>query len=503
MNSYLPTRLLSLVLIALGATATLHATQLPLIADASVNSARPSTNLGGLSNLYIGNGSTTFLRFDLGTLPAGTTASQIAHATLTVFINRVNAAGPVTLSPATGAWTESGVTQETIPTIGAPAGTFTAATAGQFITLDVTAIVQGWVTTPATDFGFALSSATANLLLDSKENDETGHAASLDITITSEGATGLQGPQGIQGSVGPVGSQGLAGLQGLVGLPGLLGPQGVQGIAGPVGPIGLIGTTGLPGVSGISGAAGTTGAAGAGGAVGPTGPAGTIDIVNNWFSSTTYQIGQVVFCAACSSNGSSYVATAANTNQDPPTQTGIWQLIAQAGATGPTGAQGIEGSIGATGATGPAGATGAAVGVLDFADFYALMPPDNAATVAVGTDVSFPGDGPASGSGLIARTSASSINLSDIGTYQVLFQVSVDEAGQLILTLNGADLAYTAVGRATGTSQIVGIALVQTTIFNSILTVRNPAGNSTALTITPLAGGTSPASAHLVITRIQ
>lgn len=26
-----------------------------------------------------------------------------------------------------------------------------------------------------------------------------------------------------------------------------------------------------------------------------------------------------------------------------------------------------------------------------FADFYALMPPDNAATVAHGTDVSFPG----------------------------------------------------------------------------------------------------------------
>jgi predicted Abi (CAAX) family protease len=79
----------------------------------------------------------------------------------------------------------------------------------------------------------------------------------------------------------------------------------------------------------------------------------------------------------------------------------------------------------------------------------------------------------------------------------------VSEAGQLILTLNDADLAYTVVGRATGTSQIVGMALVQTTTVNSILTVRNPAGNATALTITPLAGGTRPISAHLVITRIQ
>ena len=144
---------------------------------------------------------------------------------------------------------------------------------------------------------------------------------------------------------------------------------------------------------------------------------------------------------------------------------------------------------------------GLAEGVLAFADFFALMPPDNAATVAPGTDVSFPQDGPTSGTA-IARTGPSTFNLAEIGTYQVLFQVSVTEAGQLILTLNGADLAYTVVGRATGTSQIVGMALVQTTVINSILTVRNPAGNATALTITPLAGGTRPVSAHLVITRL-
>ncbi|MBM7565769.1 hypothetical protein JOC55_002720 [Paenibacillus sacheonensis] len=129
------------------------------------------------------------------------------------------------------------------------------------------------------------------------------------------------------------------------------------------------------------------------------------------------------------------------------------------------------------------------------------MPPDNAATVAPGTDISFPQDGPTSG-GAIVRTSPSTFNLTAIGTYMVLFQVSIDEAGQLILTLNGVDLAYTVVGRATGTSQIVGMALVQTTAPNSILTLRNPAGNAAALTITPVAGGTRPVSAHVVITRL-
>lgn len=84
-----------------------------------------------------------------------------------------------------------------------------------------------------------------------------------------------------------------------------------------------------------------------------------------------------------------------------------------------------------------------------------------------------------------------------------MFQVNVGEAGQLLLTLDGASLAYTVVGRATGTSQIVGMAIVTTSTINSVLTVRNPADNSTALTITPLAGGTQPVSAHLVILQIQ
>ena len=118
-----------------------------------------------------------------------------------------------------------------------------------------------------------------------------------------------------------------------------------------------------------------------------------------------------------------------------------------------------------------------------------------------GTDVSFPQDGPNNGAD-ISRTGPDSFSLAQIGTYQILFEVSVDEAGQLILTLNGEDLAYTVVGRATGASQIVGMSVVTTTVINSILTVRNPAGNSTALTITPLAGRTRPVSAHLVITQI-
>jgi hypothetical protein len=144
--------------------------------------------------------------------------------------------------------------------------------------------------------------------------------------IASAGATGPQGIQGIQGPIGVTGAQGNAGAQ---------GAAGATGPIGPVGPVGPIGFTGPAGPAGATGAMGTIGA------------------VTNWSASTNYQVGQVVYCNACSTGGSTYVALAINMNQDPPTHSSVWQMIAQAGAIGPVGA------IGPTGATGAAGATGA------------------------------------------------------------------------------------------------------------------------------------------------
>jgi len=263
-----------------------------------------------------------------------------------------------------------------------------------------------------------------------------------------QGQIGPRGPQGIPGAVGPEGPQGIAGLQGPVGPA---GPQGPAGEQGPQGPIGLTGPAGPQGPIGLTGPAGPQGPAGEQGPQGPvglTGPAG------------------------------------------PQGLTG------PAGATGATGATGPQGPIGPTGPQGPAGT------VLGFADFYALMPPDNTATIGAGEDISFPSETAIGGTG-ISRASDSSFFLSEVGVYQVFFQVSVTEAGQLVLTLNGTELPYTVTGRATGTSQIIGMALVENNIANSVLTVRNPEGTATALTITPSAGGTEPVSAHLVITRLQ
>ena len=277
-------------------------------------------------------------------------------------------------------------------------------------------------------------------------NGALGRCASIAGPTGPTGAAGPAGATGAAGNVGPTGATGSAGANGTTGatgangVAGVTGANGATGLSGATGATGLSGATGATGLSGATGANGATGLTGATGATGPTGAAGSI------------------------------------------------------GASGATGATGLSGATGATGSAGMAGASA-------FADFFALMPGDNAATVAPGAAVDFPQDGPNSGVA-ISRISVDGFNLTTIGTYLVMFQVSVSEAGQLMVTLNGTELPFTVVGRATGTSLIVGTALVQTTTSNSILSIRNPAGNPTALTITPLAGGIRPSSAHLVIMRL-
>jgi|GEM_PF-1234444 len=301
------------------------ATDATIVADASVSSARPNLNFGSLSNIYVGNGNTALIRFNLSSsLPAGTTAAQIGHATLRLYVNRVNAPGSINLQPVTSTWDESKVTNATLPALGPALSSFSVSVAdvNQYAVIDVTMLVQGWLTTSESNNGIALSSAGANILFDSKENDETSHLAQLDITVTSQGPPGVAGPPGAAGPAGPVGAA---------------GPQGVPGIQGPAG------------------------ANGATGPAGPTGAAGTFSFASNYVAATTYTEGQVVFCSTtCSTNGSSYISLInGNTGFDPPASTTQWALIAQAGATGAQGATGVAGPVGPQGPAGPTGATGA------------------------------------------------------------------------------------------------------------------------------------------------
>jgi hypothetical protein len=86
--------------------------------------------------------------------------------------------------------------------------------------------------------------------------------------------------------------------------------------------------------------------------------------------------------------------------------------------------------------------------------------------------------------------------------YEIGFQVSITEPGQLVVVVNGTENTESTVGRAGRTSQILGMSLVNISTANSIVSINNPTESSTALTITSKAGGENPVSAHLVIKQL-
>ena len=344
-----------LAILILLATARIFG-QATLVADTHLNAALPAVNSGAISNVNVGGGYTGLLQFDLGLLPAGTTSAQLSRAVLRVYVNRMDTAGLVSVSPVKTAWAEYGVTYSTIPTVGAVAQVFPVAAAGTFVAVDVTALVQGWVAAPAGNFGVALTAGTAVLQLDSKENDLTGHAAMLDVTLVSQAPAGPSGPAGAPGAVGATGATGAVGpvgLAGAKGATGATGPQGLPGLQGPVGPQGVAGVAGPVGTAGVPGPAGPQGVQGLPG-LGFEGP---------YASSTNYGLDDVV-----SWQGSSYISlTALNHGNTPGQVPGAWALLAAAGvgtvgptgAVGPVGPQGLIGPAGLVGAAGPQGVPGA------------------------------------------------------------------------------------------------------------------------------------------------
>jgi len=320
------------------------AAEATLVADAHVNSAMPTMNSGAISNLDVGGGYTTLLQFDLSLLPAGTTPAQVSRAVLRLYVNRVTTSGLVTYAPVTSAWGEYSVTYATEPTIDSPAGVFSVSQAGVFVALDVTALVQGWIANPASNNGLALSAGTAFVQFDSKENDQTSHAATLDVELVDAG------PAGATGATGATGPAGIAGPRGVTGATGAVGPMGATGATGAVG------ATGLQGLTGPQGPQGPAGPAGSG-----SGSGGGLSYLGAYASTANYALNDIVVYA-----GSSYISlTASNQGNTPASSPSQWGVLAAAGvgttgATGPMGPMGLSGVAGTTGAAGPAGPAGAA-----------------------------------------------------------------------------------------------------------------------------------------------
>jgi len=136
-----------------------------------------------------------------------------------------------------------------------------------------------------------------------------------------------------------------------------------------------------------------------------------------------------------------------------------------------------------------------------YAYIYDLSPLDLPATIGAGTDVPFAHNGPMS-SGITHVPTNGNITITTPGVYRIEFIASVSEPGQLELTQNGVAISSTIYGRAAGTSEISGQATL-TVAAGDVITLRNPTGNSPALTFTPFAGGGQPdVSASITIEQV-
>jgi hypothetical protein len=205
-----------------------QADNLPVIADTYVtsNSGASGLNFGSNINMIVGPNTTSvaLVQFDLTPL-SGVQASNVNKAVMYLFVKSITTAGQITVSNVPTAWSESAVTFTTAPAQGAVQNTVAVTTALEWVAVDITPLVQGWLATPSSNLGVMITAAAAypntTVNFDTKETTLTSHPAFLDVVLI--------GPAGATGATGAQATAGTAGAQGIAGATGSQGPVGAAG----------------------------------------------------------------------------------------------------------------------------------------------------------------------------------------------------------------------------------------------------------------------------------
>jgi len=164
--------------------------------DSYTLTSTPTTNYGTKNTLLVESaGATTFVRFDLSSIPPSVTGSMVAKATLKIYIGTVTTAGSFNVDMVTSSWTESTVTANNSPTLGsaiASAVPVTKEDKNQYVLVDVTAATVDWLNGTTNDGIAIVPDGAVSFALNSKETTTTSHPAELDIVLT--GPAGPPGP---------------------------------------------------------------------------------------------------------------------------------------------------------------------------------------------------------------------------------------------------------------------------------------------------------------------
>ena len=215
---------------------TLHATD-----DTYVKISAATLNAGNKTKLFlrdVGDERHVYAKFDLATLPAGISGTDIDSATLRVYLSKVSTAGSIDLHVISAPWDESTVTAGDALAL-APSFATVPVTDGDalsYLTIDVTTQLRDWVDGLVTNNGIALLPSGIKVEIDSKENKATGHPMEIEVALVpSTGGGGV--PAGavmlFNLSACPSGWSELTGARGraLVGLPGAGSLAGTVGAA--------------------------------------------------------------------------------------------------------------------------------------------------------------------------------------------------------------------------------------------------------------------------------
>jgi hypothetical protein len=185
------TPIVGAVLVALLAALALPSlawAQLPPSADAYVDETK-ATNFGAATTLSVSQPNLeTFIKFDLSSLPSGTTGTSVAKATLVLFASAATSAGSFDVYEVGGAWSELTITNANEPALGTlitPGVPIATANKNNFAVIDVTRAVRDWLNGTVANNGLALvpNGSAVNVAFNSKESTTTSHNPQLNISL--------------------------------------------------------------------------------------------------------------------------------------------------------------------------------------------------------------------------------------------------------------------------------------------------------------------------------
>jgi Chaperone of endosialidase len=181
--------------------ATIVHAQLTPSNDAYTNTGSPAVNFGAKPLLDIQSASqNTYIQFDLSSIPSGYTGSNIAKATLKLFVNTVTDTGNFNVNLVNGTWSEDTITSNFAPVLGntiAVSIPLSSSNVHDYILIDITQALQAWLDGQPNDGIALVANSPLNATFDSKESTTQSHPPELDVVFAGDGTiTGISTASG-------------------------------------------------------------------------------------------------------------------------------------------------------------------------------------------------------------------------------------------------------------------------------------------------------------------